>query len=93
MCHTPPGAEPTMMSEGLNPSAPPLAGLVSDMSDAELFWVTKNGIRFTGMPAWTASHDDQDIWNVVAFMRASATMEASEYEAFDQRLSRAPTTR
>jgi len=93
MCHTPPGAEPTMMSEGLNPYAPPLVGLVRDMSDAELFWVTKNGIRFTGMPAWTASHDDQDIWNVVAFMRASATTEESAYEELDQRLSRAPTTK
>ena len=93
MCHTPPGVEPTMMSQGFNPEAPPLAGLVSDMSDAELFWVTKNGIRFTGMPSWTASYDDRDIWNVVAFMRQSATvdvsgtMETSEYEALEQRVS------
>ena len=92
MCHTPPGTEPTMMAEGLNPYAPPLTGLVGDMSDAELFWVTKNGIGFTGMPAWTASHDDRDIWNVVAFMRASTTR-AFDYEEMDKRLPGSSTTK
>lgn len=92
MCHTPPGTEPTMMSQGLNPYAPPLAGLVSDMSDAELFWVTENGIRFTGMPAWAVSHNDRDIWDVVAFMRASTT-ETFDYEALDQRISGPPDTK
>ncbi len=84
MCHTPPGQEPTMMSKGLNPEAPDLAELVEDMTDAELFWVTKNGIRFTGMPAWASSHDDQDLWDVVAFMRASVDMEAEDYYAMDR---------
>lgn len=92
MCHLPPGGQPTMMSKGLNPEAPPLTELASDMNDAELFWVTKNGIRFTGMPAWTPSHGDQDIWNVVAFMRASTTG-AADYEKMDQRLSGASTTK
>lgn len=90
MCHIPPDGQPTMMSEGLNPQAPPLAELVSEMNDAELFWVTKNGIRFTGMPAWTLSQNDQEIWDIVAFMRASASMRAADYEALDQRLSGPP---
>jgi len=87
MCHTMPGAKPTMMAEGLNPQAPPLAELAGDMNDAELFWVTENGIRFTGMPAWRVSHNEQDLWDVVAFMRASGTMRAADYAALDQRLS------
>lgn len=90
MCHALPGGEPTLMSQGLNPQAPPLAELAGDMNDAELFWVTKNGIRFTGMPAWGSSHNDRDLWNVVAFMRASATMRAADYKALDQRLSDPP---
>lgn len=88
MCHTPPGQQVTMMSKGLNPEAPPLAELVSDMTDAELFWVTKNGIRFTGMPAWASSHNDQDIWDIVAFMRTSPKMQAADYDALEQRVSR-----
>lgn len=84
MCHTPPGREPTKMSKGLNPQAPPLDGLVEDMTAAELFWVTKNGIRFTGMPAWQSSHDDPDVWAVVAFMRRSQGIPAGDYDKLDR---------
>lgn len=90
MCHTPPGREVTMMSKGLNPEAPPLVGLVEEMTDAELFWVTKNGIRFTGMPAWGSSHDDRDIWDTVAFMRTSPGMQAADYDALDRRVPPGP---
>jgi mono/diheme cytochrome c family protein len=86
MCHTPPGRPATPMTQGLNPAAPELADLVEDMSDAELFWVTKNGIRFTGMPAWGSSHNDPEIWDVVAFMRTSPDMKAADYEALDRRI-------
>lgn len=86
MCHTPPGREQAAMSKGLNPEAPSLAELVEDMTDAQLFWATRNGIRFTGMPAWAPSYADQDIWDVVAFMRASGDMQAADYDALDQRL-------
>jgi len=86
MCHTPPGRPATAMTKGLNPEAPALAELVEDMTDAELFWVTKNGIRFTGMPAWGSSHNDQEIWDVVAFMRTSPDMKAADYDALDRRV-------
>ena len=93
MCHTPPGRRATMMSKGLNPQAPPLAELVEDMTANELFWVTKNGIRFTGMPAWEASLDDQEIWDLVAFMRTSPKMQAADYDALDRRVLRDGETR
>lgn len=86
MCHTPPGRPATMMTKGLNPEAPALAELVEDMTDAELFWVTRNGIRFTGMPAWGSSLNDPDIWDVVAFMRTSPNMKAADYDALDRRV-------
>lgn len=86
MCHAPPGRMATPMARGLNPAAPALAELVEDMTDAELFWVTKNGIRFTGMPAWEPSYNDQEIWDVVAFMRTSPDMKAADYDALERRL-------
>ncbi len=86
MCHTPPGRRATMMAEGLNPQAPLLSEVVEDMTDAELFWVTKNGIRFTGMPAWRPTRSDQEIWDVAAFMRTSPNMKAADYDALDRRV-------
>lgn len=88
MCHTPPGRPATPMTKGLNPQAPALAELVEDMTDAELFWATENGIRFTGMPAWEASLSDAQIWDVVAFMRTSPDMKAADYDALDRRVPR-----
>jgi mono/diheme cytochrome c family protein len=83
MCHTPPGRPATAMSKGLNPEAPSLVELAEDdgMTDAELFWVTRNGIRFTGMPAWATSRSPDDIWDVVAFIRSSP--DAANYDALD----------
>ena len=80
-CHGAPGKTPTAVGQGLNPSAPDLAESAEYMTPAELFWVTKNGIKMTGMPAWGATHDDDALWPVVAFMTVLPTLDAQAYEA------------
>ncbi len=50
-CHGAPGKGPEAMGKGLNPPAPNLAESAQELTAAELFWVTKHGIRMTGMPA------------------------------------------
>lgn len=71
MCHTPAGRTPTAMAAGFNPQAPAFGEDADDMGEAELFWVTRNGIRFTGMPAWNQALNDQQIWDVVRSRRRS----------------------
>lgn len=78
-CHGAPGQDPEAMGQGLNPPAPELARSVSEMSPAELFWVTKNGIKMTGMPAWGVTHDDDAIWPVVAFLTKLPDLNATQY--------------
>jgi len=89
MCHTPVGRTPTPMAIGLNPQAPSFEE--NDMTAAELFWATKNGIRFTGMSAWGPSRTDQELWDVIAFMQTLPKMSAADYDAMDRRVSLAPT--
>ncbi len=79
-CHGAPGRDPEAMGQGLNPPPPDLAESAAEMSAAELFWVTKNGIKMTGMPAWGATHDDDAIWPVVAFMTKLPELNASQYQ-------------
>lgn len=50
------------------------------MNWARLFWVTKHGIRMTGMPAWGLSHGDGEIWDMVAFIKRLPTLSAREYQ-------------
>lgn len=80
-CHGAPGKSPEAMGQGLNPPAPDLVESAAHMSTAELFWVTKHGIKMTGMPAWGASHDDDALWPVVAFMTTLPDLDAQGYQA------------
>ncbi|QDV85428.1 c-type cytochrome [Planctomycetes bacterium TBK1r] len=68
-CHGAPGVPPKEFAKGLNPPAPDLTKTLNERSDNELFWIVKNGIRMTGMPALDLTHTDDDIWKIVSFVR------------------------
>lgn len=69
-CHGAPGLEPAEFHEGMNPSPPDIdAPALQHDTDAELFWVIKNGIRLTGMPAFGVNYKDEEIRDIVAFVR------------------------
>ncbi len=79
-CHGAPGQSPEAMGLGLNPPPPDLSESALIMSSAELFWVTKHGIKMTGMPAWGATHDDDSIWPVVAFIKKLPDLGVTQYQ-------------
>jgi mono/diheme cytochrome c family protein len=84
VCHGGPGVKKSGISRGLNPPAPDLTHSVTEWSDAELFWITKNGIKMTGMPAWD-NHTDAEIWNIIAFLNILPGMQPDEYEDFQDK--------
>jgi mono/diheme cytochrome c family protein len=77
-CHTPPGLSENPGSAGLNPPPPDLTEIIPHRTSAEAFWVIKNGVRMTGMPAFGPTHDDAELWALVAFLdqMSDATPEA-----------------
>ncbi len=79
-CHGAPGKEESELSKGLNPHPPYLVRSAKYMDPKELFWVTKNGIKMTGMPAWGTTHSDEKIWAMVAFMKKLPDISAEEYK-------------
>lgn len=81
ICHGAPGIAPGEAHDGLNPKPPHLDQAAKAMSPAELFWVVKNGIKMTGMPAWGPTHSDELIWAMVAFVRQLPEMNAAQYLA------------
>lgn len=80
-CHLAPGLTSTELREGLNPQSPELAYEVAELSSAQLFWITKHGIKMSGMPAWGKTHTDTDIWALVAFMQKLPRMTPVQYKA------------
>jgi mono/diheme cytochrome c family protein len=42
---------------------------VQQYRDRQLFWIVKNGIRLSGMPAFGRVESDEHIWNLVHYLR------------------------
>jgi len=79
-CHLGPGVERSELSQGLYPAAPELAR-ANGRSAAEQFWIIKHGVKMSAMPAWGKTHDDQLIWNMVAFIGQLPKMSPEQYKA------------
>jgi len=53
-----------------------------ELSDGELFYIIKNGIRFTGMPGWGGSAEDN--WKLVLFIRHLPQITHKELELMNE---------
>lgn len=80
ICHGNDGSGDTPIGNGLYPKPPDLRKpATQELSDGELFWIIENGVRFTGMPAFSNNEDHdhakgnhgggQDSWELVHFIR------------------------
>src|SRR5271169_3235171 len=83
-CHGgPPDANWAKWSEGLKPVPADLKVMAKERTAPQLFWVVKNGIKFTGMPSFgLAGASDQDIWSIVAFIKKLPSVSDDEYKAW-----------
>ncbi len=63
------------------PKGPDLARSAREMSPAELYWITKNGIKMTGMPAWGRTTDEHELWALVAFMKQLPSITPEQFRA------------
>jgi mono/diheme cytochrome c family protein len=76
-CHANDGSGKTEMGQGLFPKAPDMQQpATQQLTDGELFYIIENGVRFTGMPAWSTGAPDgeQASWHLVHFIRALPTL-------------------
>src|SRR6185437_4301091 len=78
-CHGNDGSGDTMLGRGLYPKPPDLRlPETQKLSDGELFWVIENGVRFTGMPAFSSPGSVDDSWKLVLFLRQVPQMTTDE---------------
>lgn len=78
-CHGAPGIGRDEFANGLYPEAPSLSDEIHEWDAAELFWITKHGIKMTGMPAFGDTHNDEEIWKMVAFLQTLPDLGYYEY--------------
>lgn len=79
-CHGAPGLHRMPPITGAaTPHPPHLPDRIGAYDDAELFWIVRHGVKFTGMPAWPADGRDDEVWGVVAFLRVLPELDAEGY--------------
>src|ERR1700761_1164452 len=57
-CHGGPAIPRAAWTNGMNPSPPYMLDAARHWTPGELFWIVRNGIKMTGMPAWDATMSD-----------------------------------
>jgi mono/diheme cytochrome c family protein len=69
LCHGSPQAHGMNLGQVLSPRAPQLLKRPMHDPDNEIYYVIKNGVRWTGMPAWGKHMSDEEIWDMVTLLK------------------------
>ncbi|OLC87429.1 MAG: hypothetical protein AUI53_06710 [Acidobacteria bacterium 13_1_40CM_2_60_7] len=103
ICHGNDGSGDTLFGNGLYPKPPDLRRPATQgLSDGELYWIIENGVRFTGMPAFSthvassagAQNDDaQSSWNLVRFIRHLPQLTPTERLEMERNNPKSPEER
>jgi mono/diheme cytochrome c family protein len=67
-CHGQADGKTGAFSRAYYPPVPQFTVQPPRLTEAQLFYVAKHGIRYTGMPAWATQMTDEDLWKTVAFV-------------------------
>nr|WP_255699813.1 c-type cytochrome [Jiella avicenniae] len=80
-CHAAPGVRQSEVVEHMTPMPPQLhvGGRIAEWTDRELFWIVQHGIKYSGMPAWPTQERPDEVWSMVAFLRALPDMTPERY--------------
>lgn len=86
VCHGNDGSGDTEMGRGLYPKVPDMrAAATQSLTDGELFSIIENGIRLTGMPAWSTGtpEGERESWELVHFIRHLTMLTPEEIERME----------
>ncbi|MGB9197162.1 MAG: c-type cytochrome [Terriglobales bacterium] len=68
LCHGGIDRQASQLEHSLYPEPPNLITDPDTDPEWHIFFIIKNGVRYTGMPAWDKSLSDDDIWKLTAFL-------------------------
>ena len=81
MCHNINGKGATMLASNVSPPPPDLTeDATQRLSDAQLFAIIRDGVRFTSMPSWREMHTDEELWQYVALVRHLPSVKLEELD-------------
>ncbi len=78
-CHGGPGVPSQVIGMAMQPVPGSLIGAARSWHARELYWITRHGIKMSGMPAWQYHLSESDLWSVVALVRLLPEVTPSAY--------------
>lgn len=81
LCHGAPGYTPEEFAKGLYPEPPAMTSgrIQKSLDKAEMYWIVKHGLKMTGMPAFAPTHNEEELWGLVALANDMPEMSAEHY--------------
>ena len=92
-CHANNGSGDTEVGRGLYPKPPDMRlNETQSLTDGELFYIIENGVRFTGMPAWSTGNEEgtHGTWHLVHFIRELPRVTSEQIEQMKKMNPRSP---
>lgn len=90
-CHANDGSGQTAIGRSLYPRAPDMRRReTQDLTDGQLFYIIENGVRLTGMPAWSGPDSATGSWQLVHFIRRLPKLTAEEKAEMEALNPRSP---
>ena len=78
-CHGGPGVSQAGIGKSMQPIPGPLVDAARRWKPQEMYWITRHGIKMSGMPAWEFRLPDEDIWAAVAFLGKLPALSPQDY--------------
>lgn len=79
VCHGGPATSRADWASALTPTPPYLLDASRRWSPAELYWIVRDGVKMTAMPAWGEVEPDSRVWSMVAFLEALPSIAPADY--------------
>ncbi|HLV85867.1 MAG TPA: cytochrome c [Candidatus Sulfotelmatobacter sp.] len=96
-CHANNGSGDTEMGRNFYPPAPDMRNAeTQSLSDGELYYIIRNGVPLTGMPAWgdpNLGNSDSQTWALVSFIRHLPALTQGEVAAMQKLNPKSATER
>ena len=79
-CHGGPGVAQADFGKSMQPVPGSLVSAAKRWQANELYWITRHGIKMSGMPAWELHLSDQDLWSVVSLLMKLPELSPQEFD-------------
>ena len=82
-CHGIPSNKESQFSKSFYPPAPGFFADAPDMPENQNYYIIQHGIRWSGMPAWSQTLSDGQVWQLVTLLSNMDKLPPAALKAFE----------